>query len=144
MRMLAGGCKTIVSETSGMETWFLMLYLVNQFPSAAFRLKDIWHYLISGVFELFIRVRVVIRLVSPIIAGRTLGSAAKRCQVVLGRYLNENVPEFLDLSFGVSLVGVQCRRKIVQFACEFKAVVQVFEFEQSFLPIYLRRSGMGF
>ena len=108
-----------------------MLYLVDQLPSAAFRLKDIWHYLISGGFELFIcavarPLAIGPRLISPIIAGRTLGSAAERCQLVFGRYENENAPKFVNLFFCVSLVGVQCRRKIVQFACEFKAVVYLF------------------
>ena len=36
------------------ENHFYVLYLFEQFPSAAFRLKDVRHYFISGVFELLI------------------------------------------------------------------------------------------
>lgn len=128
-----------------------MLYLVNQFPSAAFHLKDIWYYLISRVFKLVIcavtsPLATGPRLISPIIAGRTLGSAsvAKHCQVVLGQYSNESGLEIVDLFFCVSLVSVQCRRKIVQFTCEFKAVVYVFEYKQFFLSINLQRFSIGF
>ena len=56
----------------------LMLYLIDQSPSAAVRLKVIRYHFISGVFELFICAIVTSHraigpgLVSPVIAGRML------------------------------------------------------------------------
>ena len=54
------------------ENHFYGLYLFEQFPSAAFRLKNVRHYFISGVFELLICTITVTlsmsigsRLVSP-------------------------------------------------------------------------------
>lgn len=56
----------------------LMLYLIDQSPSAAVRLMVIRYNFISGVFELFICAIVTSHraigpgLVSPVIAGRML------------------------------------------------------------------------
>ena len=115
------------------------MYLVDQFPSTAFRLKDIRHHFISGVFELIIcavtsPTTIGLTLVSGIIVGSSLASA-KRWQVVLGLEFPETVCEFLDLTLSISLVAlvVQRRREIVQFECKSDALVHNCEIERPFL-----------
>ncbi len=58
-----------------------MLYLEDHFPSAAVCLKDIRYHFISAGFELFSCATAAMntgsRLVSPIITGKTPGSAGE-------------------------------------------------------------------
>jgi hypothetical protein len=63
-----------------------MFYLREQFPRAAFCLKDIWFDFIPTSFELFScsivahPTKTGYRSAPPIIAGRTLGFAGERWQ----------------------------------------------------------------
>jgi hypothetical protein len=81
-----------------------ILYLVDQFPSAAVRLKDVWHHFISRVFEPISCTTGVFtpsifgrRLAFPSVGGRTLGPGGERCQV--GRNIVYSFLEFVDLFF---------------------------------------------
>ena len=87
-----------------------MLYLVDQFPSAAVRLKDVWHHFISRVFEpsscavssaISVTSPMALgpRSVSPGIGGRTLGPAGERWQVARN---------FLDSEPGVCRLVLLC------------------------------------
>jgi hypothetical protein len=101
-----------------------MLYLGDQFPSAAVRLQNIRYYFISAGFELFICASIVtlptdigFSLVFP-----TLGFAERRQHVPLTNFIDTG-REIFDFSFCIFVLAliVQCRREIVQFECKSKA-----------------------
>ena len=101
-----------------------MAYLVEQFPSAALCLQDMWHNLISAGLQLFrfaaattLRVIILGALVfasiSPSIIVGTLRFSSERRQV---ETFIENNLEISDLGFNVSFVAiprVQFRSEIV-------------------------------
>jgi hypothetical protein len=127
-----------------------MLYLVDQFPSAAVRLKDVWHHFISRVFQLSSCVTSITSItlgrrsvVYPSsIGGRSLGPAGVE-RVQVGRNIVDNGPESVDL-LSCMFIVVPCRREVVQFECKPHPLVCFFEIERSKLPINLQRFSIGF
>ena len=90
-----------------------MLYLRDQFPSAAVRLKDIRHDFISARFELFNCASIVTlptdigsSSVSPIIIGRTLGFAGEGQQHVLLTSFSDTGREIFDFSCRIFVLAL--------------------------------------
>ena len=133
------------------ETVF-MAYLVEQFPSAALCLQDMWYNLISARLQLFrfagaATLRVIIlgalafASISPSIIVGTLRFSSESRQVEM---FIENNLEISDLGFDaffVTILRVQFRSEIVQFEGKLNALFIVLEVEFSFFVINLQHLG---
>ena len=100
-----------------------MLYLGDQFPSAAVRLQDIRYHFISTGFELFIRASIVTLPTNNGFSLVTLEFSGERRQSVLLTSFRDTGRKFFDFPscIFVPALIVQCRSEIVQFECKSKA-----------------------